>query len=94
MAQLIGMKAIKEHFKGQIGENKIREWIKDYDFPAIKSSGDRGLIMADSEAVDQWFICFTLKQSFSPIAAEMITERLTARPELPVKTRGKHAKGG
>lgn len=85
--KLIGMSAIMKHFNGQIGEDVIRRWIKDFDFPIAYSKGDKGTIMADSDLVDRWFICFTLKQSFPKVAAEIIADRIMSRPELAVKTR-------
>ncbi len=94
MAKLIGMKAIIEHFSGQVSENTVRRWIQEYGLPVVRSDGDKGLVMADSEAVDQWYLCFTLKQipSFPAMAAEMMAEKIMSRPEPPVKARAKKGK--
>ncbi len=90
MAKLIGMKAIIEHFKGEVKEAQIRTWIKEYEFPAVSSTGKPGgTIMSDSDVVDQWYISYVLKGIVPKGAAEMITDRLMIRPERKVSNRKK-----
>ncbi len=90
MAKLIGMKAILDHFKGEVGEDKIRQWIKEYGFPAVSSTGKPGgTLLSDSDAVDQWYISYVLKGIVPKGAAEMITDRIMTRPARKVSNRKK-----
>jgi hypothetical protein len=81
--RLIGMKAIHEHFKGLIGEDKIRIWIKYHDCPIGRIDPEKGksTLIADSEQLDEWFTRFLLLQTYP----DKVVDRILAGPKQTTK---------
>lgn len=84
--KLIGWDEIEKHFKGLVKRDTIRRWMKDYEFPYVKTAGDRGCVCVDSDAADEWYTRFTLRQTGLP---EKVVDRLMEGPKTARKRRAK-----